>query len=97
MGDFEKRTLELELHSGSFDAPDGLGGLHMSSKRLEPCECGAVYERTEEKLIFRDADSFECQFCGRTLDRWSGSRIPVFRLIKEPPSDASKSIIVSKP
>jgi predicted SprT family Zn-dependent metalloprotease len=48
------------------------------------CECGAVYERTEEKVTFRDSDSFQCRHCGKTLDEWSSSRIPVFRLIKEP-------------
>jgi hypothetical protein len=53
-------------------------------KRQVTCECGAVYERTEEKLTFRDSDSFSCRCCGATLETWSGSRIPVFRLIKEP-------------
>jgi transposase-like protein len=47
-------------------------------------ECGAVYERTEEKVPFRDHDTFECRFCGRTLEEWNGSRIPVFRTVKEP-------------
>jgi hypothetical protein len=47
------------------------------------CECGAVYERTEVKLIFRDKDSYECG-CGRTLESWNGSRIPQFRLITRP-------------
>ena len=45
--------------------------------------CGRVYERTVEKVIFRDKDSFECK-CGATLESWNGSVIPVFRLIKEP-------------
>jgi hypothetical protein len=25
------------------------------------CQCGAVYERMEEKLTFRDNDSFQCR------------------------------------
>ncbi len=57
----------------------------MNGKRQVTCECGAIYERTEDKLRFRDTDSFECRFCARTLERWSGSRIPIFRLICEPP------------
>lgn len=56
----------------------------MTGKRQVSCECGALYERTEEKLTYRDIDTFECRFCGSTLERWSGSRIPVFRLVKEP-------------
>jgi hypothetical protein len=48
------------------------------------CSCGAIYERTEEKLTFRDIDSYKCRVCGETLESWSGSRIPVFRLISTP-------------
>jgi hypothetical protein len=48
-------------------------------KKEVTCVCGAVYERTEEKLTFRDSDSFECRCCDNTLESWSGSRIPVFR------------------
>ena len=50
-------------------------------------KCGRVYERTEEKVIFRDKDSFECK-CGNTLEGWNGSVIPVFRLINEPGKQA---------
>lgn len=53
-------------------------------KKAVTCSCGAVYERTEEKVTFRDIDTFECRCCGTTLESWSGSRIPLFRLIKEP-------------
>ncbi len=58
-------------------------------KQVITCNCGAVYERTEEKLTFRDIDSFECRYCGKTLETWSGSRIPVFRLVKEPETKAT--------
>jgi len=50
------------------------------------CECGAVYERTETKLTVRDNDSFDCRICGKELESWNGSRIPSFRLIKQPES-----------
>jgi len=53
-------------------------------KRNVTCECGAVYERTEQKVIFRDKDSVNCQECGRELESWNGSRIPVYRLIRRP-------------
>ena len=57
------------------------------------CQCGALYERTEKKVIFRDKDSFNCRFCGKELESWSGSRIllfrdiPLFRLLKRPNTD----------
>jgi hypothetical protein len=37
-------------------------------KKQATCECGAVYERTEERLTFRDSDHFVC--CGETLARF---------------------------
>ncbi len=60
-------------------------------KKQVACECGAVYERTEERLTFRDSDHFVCLCCGETLESWSGSRIPVFRLVKEPDSGSEKA------
>ena len=46
------------------------------------CEkCGAVYERREVKVIFRDKDDYRCG-CGEILESWNGSRIPEFRRIK---------------
>lgn len=48
------------------------------------CECGAVYEREEHKLTFRDRDRHDCDFCGRVIESWSGSILPTFRLIKRP-------------
>ncbi len=44
-------------------------------------KCGAIYEVSCTKIIFRDKDSFDCR-CGYELDSWSGSRIPNYRLIK---------------
>jgi hypothetical protein len=56
--------------------------------RFKSCSCGALYERREEKVPFRDKDSFSCLVCGEELESWNGSRIPVFGLIKRPPADA---------
>jgi len=50
------------------------------------CQCGAVYEREIHKLTVRDQDTFECLDCGKTLDSWSGSRIPVYRKISDAPT-----------
>ncbi len=62
----------------------------MSRMAKITCECGAVYERTEVKLIFRDNDSYDCRVCRRELESWNGSRIPQFRLISSPESRASE-------
>jgi hypothetical protein len=48
------------------------------------CDCGAVYERTGYTTPFRDRDSFECECCGRTLERWNGTTIAEFRLTSRP-------------
>jgi hypothetical protein len=45
------------------------------------CHCGAIYERSETRIVFRVSDDFVCQECDEVLESWSGSRIPVFRLI----------------
>lgn len=58
-------------------------------KTTVTCQCGAIYERTEEKGIFRDKDSFDCRVCGKELESWSGSRIPVFKLVKRPDTDTN--------
>jgi hypothetical protein len=51
------------------------------------CQCGAIYERTEEKVSFRDSDRFACRICGHELESWSGFRIPIFKLVKRPDTD----------
>jgi hypothetical protein len=45
------------------------------------CHCGAVYERTETRLIFWVMDDFWCE-CGKVLESWNGSRIPVYELVE---------------
>ena len=62
---------------------------HMGIMKKVTCECGAIYERTEEKRIFRDKDRFACYLCGRVLESWSAShaRFPIFRLVKRPETD----------
>jgi hypothetical protein len=48
------------------------------------CKCGAVYDRMEQEVSFRDKDFFKCFVCGHELERWDGFRIPMFRLINGP-------------
>lgn len=60
------------------------------------CACGAVYIRTEEKVIFRDHDRFLCEVCKSPLETWSSDTIPRYRLVRDPrripqPLDAKKS------
>jgi hypothetical protein len=45
--------------------------------RIVTCHCGAVYERSETRIVFRVSDDFACQECDEVLESWSGSRIPV--------------------
>jgi len=49
------------------------------------CECGALYERTEFHSAPREADSFVCPACGHTLEIFSDTKVPRFRLISNPP------------
>jgi transposase-like protein len=58
---------------------DYLAGM---AKMVTCPQCGALYERTEVKLIVRDRDDFQCS-CGKTLESWNQSRIPQYRLVKK--------------
>ena len=53
---------------------------------LEYCPCGAIYSLTEVHIQQRDKDSIECQFCKRTIKKWSGSTIYLEQLISAPKS-----------
>lgn len=44
-------------------------------------KCGAVYSVVYRKVSFRDQDSFQCN-CGKTLDEWSSSIYPIYKLLK---------------
>jgi hypothetical protein len=56
--------------------------------RIVTCHCGAIYERSETRIVFRVSDDFLCKECDEVLESWSGSRIPVFRLITRLAADA---------
>ena len=48
------------------------------------CKCGALYERTEFNAAPRTADSFSCTVGGHTLEVFTGTSAPTFRLISGP-------------
>ena len=52
------------------------------------CHCGAIYERSETRIVSCVSDDFVCHECDEVLESWSGSRIPVFRLITRLAADA---------
>ena len=52
--------------------------------RQVTCQCGAVYERTEQKVIFKDQDSFKRHIYGWEIESWSDSQIPIYQLVKRP-------------
>lgn len=52
------------------------------------CNCGAKYERLDVQLPIKDVGVFECHGCGEVLERWSGRRVPAFKLISLPETKA---------
>jgi hypothetical protein len=41
---------------------------------------GSIYERKVRNLTIRDRDDFKCLVCGKVLEDWASSRIPVYTL-----------------
>ena len=74
-----------------FDAPRWnchLAGRIFGSMTTVTCQCGAIYQRLEEKGVFRvDKSSFNCYVCGKELESWSGARVIIFKLLKRPETD----------
>lgn len=50
-------------------------------------ECGAVYERTEKSVPFRDIETFTCDVCEHELEHFSGGAIVSYNLIRKPDAD----------
>ena len=61
--------------------------MHIWPMKTVTCQCGAIYERSEGKGLFRDTGSFSCYVCRQELESWSDSSIPIFKLIKRPETD----------
>ena len=49
--------------------------------------CGALYEKTDTKVIARDKERVVCAVCRNIMYESSGARIPAFKLIKRPEGD----------
>ena len=48
------------------------------------CECGAIYEVSYRRFPMKDSDYFDCDICGKRLDKWKSTTVPIYRLIQEP-------------
>ena len=48
-------------------------------------QCGSLYELDSYHVITRDSDSIECDVCGATIKKWSGSRVYSAKLLKAEP------------
>jgi transposase-like protein len=48
------------------------------------CPCGALYERTELIAGLRETDRFACAVCGETLEIFTTTQVPSYRLIAGP-------------
>ena len=62
---------------------------HIAAMNTVICQCGAIYERAEQKAILREEGRFSCHVCGQNLESWSAShaRKPTFKLVKRPETD----------
>lgn len=49
---------------------------------IECDRCGALYEVTYTKIIFRDKDTADCDVCGERIDSWNGSQLPHHKLVR---------------
>jgi hypothetical protein len=57
---------------------------HYVRMAIRTCQCGAVYDRTETVVSQREIESFECKFCGTTLESWHSALVPRYRFLSGP-------------
>jgi hypothetical protein len=48
------------------------------------CKCGSIYRRTESMAAGREVNSFECIYCGKTLESWNSAWVPSYKLLVGP-------------
>jgi hypothetical protein len=48
------------------------------------CNCGAVYERTEEIVDVRERSDFQCLLCREVIESWHSASVPKYRFIAGP-------------
>ena len=56
----------------------------VGERACETPGCGAVYSVTIRRFPMRDSDSYDCDRCGRRLETWNSTSVPMFKLISEP-------------
>jgi hypothetical protein len=49
--------------------------------------CGALYEKTDGKVVAHDNDRVACVLCRNPMYDTKGQGVPAFKLIKRPESD----------
>ena len=59
----------------------------MPAKQFHCPHCGALYEKTETKVVARGDDVVQCVVCRNTMHNAAGAAIASFKLIKRPESD----------
>ena len=62
---------------------------HIAAMNTVICQCGAIYERTEQKAVVREEGRFSFHVCNQNLETWTAShaRKPTFKLLKRPETD----------
>jgi hypothetical protein len=48
------------------------------------CRCSAIYERTEFNAAPRETYGFDCTVCAKTLELFTATKAPNYRLISGP-------------
>jgi hypothetical protein len=56
------------------------------------CECGAVYRKRVMRLPVRDKDTRQCSVCNAETDSWNSTTVPMYELIKRPPTQDSSDL-----
>ena len=64
----------------------GQTGAHiLRMTTIVKCDCGAEYERTDDKFLVPHTGHASCKVCGATLESWVGTgHVPTFELVKRP-------------
>jgi len=59
----------------------------MATTQFHCPHCGALYEKTDSKVVSRDNDRVTCVVCRNSMYEAKGQSVPAFKLIKRPESD----------
>jgi hypothetical protein len=56
----------------------------MTETQQRSCKCGALYSRSETVAPSPQRGRFDCAICGRTLESWTSTVVPSYRLLAGP-------------